>query len=102
MTVPCGQWLLTWAQTRAGVLHCARTAAALSTFPPAAHHPLLLEQDSWKALKAQLAHVSDASGAGLLLHSDQRLKVGMPGKRWAGSGSGSRCCCCCRPCLWAP
>ena len=32
-------------------------------------------QDSWKALKAQLAHVGDG-GAGLLLHSDQRLKVG--------------------------
>lgn len=32
-------------------------------------------QDSWKALKAQLAHVGDTSGAGLLLHSEQRLKV---------------------------
>lgn len=32
-------------------------------------------QDSWKALKAQLAHVGDSSGAGLLLLSEQRLKV---------------------------
>lgn len=32
-------------------------------------------QDSWKALKAQLSHVGDSSGAGLLLHSEQRLKV---------------------------
>lgn len=34
-------------------------------------------QDSWKALKAQLAHAGDgSSNGGLLLHSDQRLKVG--------------------------
>lgn len=32
-------------------------------------------QDSWKALKAQMAHVGDAAGSGLLLHSDQPLKV---------------------------
>lgn len=31
--------------------------------------------DSWKAFRAQLA-AADPGGAGALLHSDQRLKVG--------------------------
>ena len=30
---------------------------------------------SWKALKAQMVHANEGAGAGLLLHSDQRLKV---------------------------
>jgi hypothetical protein len=48
-------------------------------------------QDSWKALKAQLAHVGDSTSGSLLLHSNQRLKVGgdlkgmtgwLPGCQW--------------------
>lgn len=37
-------------------------------------------QDSWKALKAQMAAAGDV--AGLSLHSDQRLKVGGSGRGW--------------------